>query len=93
VLFRSYLILTLPQSVMIFFLDLKFPMLKKISFLKTIALKNIKPIVSDEHHWEIGMRLYAAERIDSEICKNFKIITSYSIPENPNSKLYLLKKL
>jgi SAM-dependent methyltransferase len=88
---KNYLLLTLPQSVMIFSSELKFPFFSKRTFLKTVALRRDKPLISKDHYWEIEMRDYPAKKIKSEISKLYSIVDSYTIPENPISKLYLLK--
>jgi len=88
---KNYLILTLPQSVYVFFLEFASPLVKRKTFLQTIPRGGTAPRISEEHYWEIGMHRYSHRRVEAEISKGFCIIGSYQIPENPSSRLYLLR--
>ena len=88
---QKYVFISLPHNVPSFDFQIKFPGLKRFTFVLKFPFGR-KHVFQGQHYWEVGKKSYSAKLIRSIFAKHFDVLDDYVPFENQYHHFYILRK-
>jgi predicted SAM-dependent methyltransferase len=91
---RGYLIISLPDSRVLWRYSLHIPKLGSVDFLIPKPQIGVREHVFDgQHYWEINKKGYPLKKVMGDFSCECKLIKTYRVKENPYHRFFIYAKL
>ncbi len=93
---KRYIIISLPNAKTVYPVNIHIPKFgRKSIFIPKPALIKKEHVFDGEHHWEINKKNYELDKVQKDflnIMKEFYLMKSYRVPENPYHHFFIFSK-